>query len=131
MTAYFEWDLDQRADTSSIQELDRILDQLTLQATNNRLPFSVDLMGDSGACLSIVVGDNISPVNFYSPTGHPLVVGCSGPWKEKEGDKVFVFLHRGSYSEIEKRYTVPIADAREAMRRFFITGQQPDNIHWN
>ena len=45
MTAYLEWDRNQRTNTSSVQELDRILDQLTLQATNE-LPFSVDLLLD-------------------------------------------------------------------------------------
>ncbi|HTK05722.1 MAG TPA: Imm1 family immunity protein [Ktedonobacteraceae bacterium] len=128
MSTYLEWDKDQRAEASSVEELDRLLDQLTLQATNER-PFSVDLVADAVPALSIVVGDVITPVNFYSPTSHPLVVGCLGRWEE-DGDQVFVFDARGSYSEIEKRYTIPIADAREAMRRFLATGQRPDNIVW-
>ena len=130
MTAYLEWDRNQRTNAFSVQELDRILDQLTLQATNE-LPFSVDLVLDSGDALSIVVGDIITPVNFYSSAGHPLVVGCSGFWEGEEGDQEFVFDHRGSYSEIEKRYTIPIANAREAMRRFFATARRPDGIPWN
>lgn len=129
MSVYLEWDEHQCAEVSSVEELDRLLDQLTLQARNEQ-PFSVDLVADAGTALSIVVGDVIAPVNFYSPTGHPLVVGCSYPWEE-DGDQLFVFFARGSYSETEKRYTIPIADAREAMRRFLVTGQRPDNITWN
>ncbi len=130
MNASLEWDRNQRATVSSVQELDCLLDQLTREAAHS-YPFSVDLILDSGDALSMVIGESITPVQFYSLTGHPLVVGCSGPWEGEEGDQLFVFDHRGSYSEIEKRYTIPIADAREATRRFLATGERPHNVTWN
>lgn len=129
MVAHLEWDRNERADAPSVQELDHILDRLTAQARASR-PFSVDLFLDSGDALAIVVGGEVSVMNFYSPTHRPPVVGCRGLWSEDEAEELIVFDFRGEYSEIEKRYTVPTADAREGMRRFFITGERPDNITW-
>lgn len=130
MTAHLEWGRDQRADVPTLQALEQTLDQLSLQAEQGR-PFSVDVLLDSGDALALVVGGSVSMLNFYSRSSRPPVVGCRGPWQGAEGEELFVFDFRGEYSEIERRYTVPSSDAREAARRFYTTGQRPDNITWN
>lgn len=87
MIGYLEWGLDQCNYITSLEELDHLLDQLTLRLkTSDPSPL---INVDSRAALSIVVGDSISPINFYSPTSRRLAIGCSG--SRKEEDAMFVF----------------------------------------
>lgn len=130
MNGHLMWGQEDHADISSVEELDRALDQLTIESERIGMPTGVQLQIDGGAAMSIVVGREESHVEFYSPTARPPAVGCRGPWQGEEGDELLVFNFGGEYTEIEKRYSVPVAQAREAIRIFFTTGLRPENIAW-
>ena len=121
------WGQSDRAKVRSVEDLDRLVDQLTSEASEG-LPFAVELYIRDGTGMYIVVGRQESHVEFFSAHSHPPVIGCRGPWDD---DDLVEFTYRGQYSELPKRFTVPISDAREALRRFFQTGKRPDNIAWN
>lgn len=115
---------DGRREVATVEELDRVVDELSASADS---PFSVELMVDENTAISVVVGLDISLVNFYSATEQPNYLGSVGPWDD---DELVVFYHRGHYSEVPKVHFVPIDDAREALRYYFRTGQRPPNITW-
>jgi hypothetical protein len=122
-----EWDQDQYTEVRSLPELDHLINELSRKA-QSKMPFSVELRMNPETSLSIVVGNEISHINFFSAKSSPPMVGCHGPWNDNE---LLEFLYRGEYSEIPRRFCVPIADAREAIRRYFLTGIRPDNVAWN
>jgi hypothetical protein len=53
------------------------------------------MVTNSPTVLSIVVGDSIRSVNFYSPMSRRLAIGCSDSLKGKEGDVLCVFEEGG------------------------------------
>src|SRR5688572_23117793 len=115
MTPYLLWDSDNRAEIYSLQELEQIVDRLTIQA-EEEMPFSLQFCGNAERCLMFTIGGEESRMEFCSTTGKRLIVGCRGPWDD---DELIEFTHAGQYTEIERRYCVPIADAREALRRYY------------
>lgn len=128
MTPYLEWDQDsKRLEIYSEQELDSIVDRLTDSAIQEGRPMSIELYVSTETCLSIGIGRIESHVEFYDATKKPPIVACCGLW---DSDELLVFFHRGTYSEMPKCYCIPIEEAREALREYFRTGQQPQNITW-
>jgi hypothetical protein len=121
------WDVDNHVNILTKQDLDKTVDQL-MEEANGSLPFSVEVSVNELTSLVITLGSEYSHVEFYSANSGPLVVGCRGPWDE---DALIAFTHRGEYSEMELRYFVPMQAAREALRRYFESGERPDNIQWN
>jgi len=124
---YLRWDVNSRVVIRSLAELNRILDQISSEAAVD-MPVTVELFVNSETGLSATFGREESHVEFYSATNKPPVVGCSGPWSD---DVLISFLHQGEYTEIERRYCVPAADARKALEQYFQTGDRPTNIRWN
>jgi hypothetical protein len=125
MTPYLIWE-EERAEVRSVEELDAVLDRLTLQAKEDT-PFTVELYITDATMLYIIVGRDESQVVYYASADKPVAVSSVGPW---EDDEPINFLYRGYESSVPKRYFVPITEAREAMRRFFQTGAAPNNITW-
>jgi hypothetical protein len=66
-------------------------------------------------------------VEFHSTDPRPNGFGSVGPWDD---DEVIDFNFKGEITEMQRRYWVPISDAREALRLYFLTGDRPDNINW-
>ena len=126
MTLHLSWHENEFVEVHSVDELDQLIDQLTMQA-KQRMPFSIELSVNNATSLLIVVGREESHMEFYSGQSRPPIVGCVGPWND---DEFIVFSHRGHYSEIDKRYCVPVMDARKALRQYFQTGLRPNNILW-
>lgn len=123
---YVLWE-DRRVDVGTVSQLDSLLDELTVAASTT-LPIAATLhVGDDDA-LVIVVGGRESHVEYYSATARPPLIGCTGPWDD---DQLVAFTFGGQYSEVPRRWTVPVEEAREAMRRFFETGKRPSNINWD
>lgn len=127
VTPRLEWREDQFAHVKSLEDLDRLIDGLSEEAATG-LPFSIELSMNSDTALSIVIGTEISHMNFFSMISVPHVVGCRGPWND---DELLVFLYRNEYSEMPRKYCVPVEDAREALRQYFVTGVRPQNVVWN
>jgi hypothetical protein len=126
MTPYLFWDRDKRAEFHSLHELEQLIEQLTIQATKDNMPLGIEVNVNIQTCLLITVGCEKSHLAFHTTTG-PYAVVCRGPW---DSDERIEASFMGEPSSVEKRYCVPIADAQEALRRYFQTGARPDNIMW-
>lgn len=127
VTPRLEWGEGQLAHVNSLEDLDRLIDKLSQEAATG-LPFSIELSMNSDTALSIVIGNKISHMNFFSMTSVPHVVGCRGLWND---DELFVFLYGNEYSEMPRKYCVPVEVALEALRQYFLTGVRPQNVVWN
>lgn len=117
---------DCRKEITTEEELDRVIEQLTDIAYQSK-PFTIELSVNTSTAISMIVGLDISLLNFYSSTSQPRYFGSLGPWDETEW---IVFYHREHYSETPKTYFVPVADARESFRLYFCMGSRPENIRW-
>ena len=89
-------------------------------------PPLVELYQPDGASLAIGVGAERSVVTYIRNPDEPdwLSRGDSD-----DGPPPVFYLH-GHYSDFPPDAAVPAEDAVEAMRRFYTTGQRPDNIAW-
>ena len=127
MIPYLVWHENESREIHSLEELDQLMHDLDHEGCEST-PFSVSLQVNPETELYIVVGCEESHVEFYAADQSPLVVSCTGPWDD---DVLIAFYYRGHYSEMPRRYCVPIADAKEAMRQYFLTGKRPQNLKWN
>ena len=127
MTPYLLWDRDERANFESLNELEGLIDELSAKALKENVPLGVQVCVNSTSGLLVTVGKEESHMEFYSETDRPRGVGSHGPWDD---DTLIEGNFMGERSEMARRYWVPIADAREALRRYFLTGARPDNINW-
>ena len=127
ITPLLVWDMGQRAEVQSEDQLANLIEQVVLKAQND-IPFTIEMRVSENTGLSMVVGLDESHMEFYSENEGPLVVGCKGPW---DTDELIAFLHWGERSELPRRYWVPFASARAAFFEYFRTGKRPSNIQWN
>ncbi len=125
---YLIWEHNERAEFHSLSELEQLIDQLTTKAVEENTPLGIQVCLNADTCLLITVGCEESYMAFYSSSGHPLVTVCCGPWID---DDLLEIDFMGEPTEIKKQHCVPITDAREALHRYFFTGERPDNISWN
>ncbi|MEZ4666592.1 MAG: Imm1 family immunity protein [Anaerolineae bacterium] len=127
MIPYLEWNKDENSEVPTLEELNRLIGQLETEGRTSRA-FTVTVRVNDETGMTMVVGRQESHITFYDANARPPVRGCTGPWDD---DQLIVYSYRGHYSEIPRRFCVPIADAREAMRIYFRTGQRPENLSWN
>lgn len=124
---YLLWGDDERAEFDSLPQLEELIDQLTSKAAAQKTSLAVQVCINAETGLLISVGSEASHMEFTSPTGRPRGVASRGPWDD---DRLVEMDFMGQISELPRRYWVPIADAREALRRFYLTGTRPNNIAW-
>ncbi len=124
---YLVWDMGQRSEVQSEEQLTHLIEQVVLEAQND-MPFTVEIRVSKDTGLSMVVGLNESHMEFYSESEGPLVVGCKGPWNT---DELIAFLHWGEYTEMPRKFWVPFSSAKVAFFEYFRTGKRPNNIQWN
>lgn len=124
---YLLWGDNKRAEFRSLAQLEELIGQLSFDAATCGMPLGVQVCLNAETALLITVGSEESHLEFYSAAGHPRGVGSRGPWDD---DKLIEADFMGQTSELPRRYWVPITDAREALRRFYLTGARPDNITW-
>jgi hypothetical protein len=127
MAVRLVWDENYRADVHSVDELNRLLEKLTVQAEHD-MPLSVELYSGNKTSMYIVVGSDISPVAHFLASGHPPVSSSCGQYSGHDG--FFEYNHRGHHTVIHKKFTVPIGEAIKALIYFFQTGRRPENIVW-
>ena len=120
------WSEDQAAAVRTADELDQRLDALDRQA-RDREPFAVTLERPDGKVLTLTVGRKRSIVNYMASLDPPYYTSYD-PESDESGTIVYYFF--GHYSESPADAAVPTQDAREAARRFFETGERPENIDW-
>lgn len=109
---------------TSEAELMQRLDELAAQA--GETPPIVELYQPDGSSLSIGVGRERSVVVHIESVDQPDWISSGDPSR----GELPVFYFHGHHSEFPPGSAVPVEDAIEAMRRFYSTGQRPDNIAW-
>lgn len=130
-----QWDVEEERDVGTVAELDALLDELDAASRARPLPYAVTIWtgpdddGRDGPSLTLVVGTDTSPVDWTTPD--PPYGRAS--WNGGTDDEpYFVANYGGQWSELDAWMPIPIADAREAARRFFTSGGQcPDNLTWH
>lgn len=130
-----QWDRHGPTGVDTVEELDALLDRLDAESREQPLLYAVSLWtgprqpDDKGLALTLVVGAETSPVEWTSPEPPYGRASWNGGTDE---DPPFVASYGGQWSELDAWMPVPIADAREAARRFFTNGGQcPDNLRWH
>lgn len=108
----------------SEREMIERLDEIAADAGD--APPLVELYQRDGSSLAIGVGRDRSVVTYIRSVEEPDWLSAS----DDEQDEPMVFYLHGHFSEFPPDAAVPVADAVEAMRRFYATGQRPDNIRW-
>ena len=126
-TSYMVWDSNARLALDSIENMENKIRDISDMAKGG-MPVSVQVKVNPHTSLLITVGKEVSHLEFYSEEANPLVIGCLGPW---DSDELIEFSHMGEFTEMEKRFFVPISDAQVALREYFFTGKRPTNISWN
>jgi Immunity protein Imm1 len=110
----------------SVQELDALLDRLTIEAENDR-PFMVALAREDRSSLSIGLGRDESVASYVSGSWDP-------PYYISRGDpgraEPIAFHYSGEMTEFPPWSAIPVEDAREAMRHFFTTGELWPELDW-
>jgi hypothetical protein len=125
--SYITLGIHQRAEIHDIEELDEWVDTLIKVAKDEGRPFSVQLRKGESTGLLFTVGLDISHLEFYSEMNSPIIVGSCGSMDDEE---IITFLHGDEPSEMEKKYFVSMESARQAIERYFTTGERPENISW-
>ncbi|HVS04634.1 MAG TPA: Imm1 family immunity protein [Candidatus Dormibacteraeota bacterium] len=121
-----EWEENGRAEAASVEEVDRLLDDLAEQARER--PFIVELMSSAGDSLAIGLGREESILSWVQASGDPPYYASKG---DRDSQGLVVFFYGGRWSEFPRSFAVGIAAARKAMRLFFETGQRPTNVEWD
>jgi Immunity protein Imm1 len=109
----------------SVQELDALLDRLTVEAENDR-PFMVALAREDGSSLSIGLGSDESVASYVSGSYDPPYYVSRGDPDRAEP----IVFHSGEMTEFPPWSAIPLEDARQAMRHFFETGELSPGIDW-
>jgi hypothetical protein len=120
------WGEGEEAAVVDVDELDALLDRLTLEAEHGR-PFIAELVADDGSTLSIGLGRPLTVVNYVPASLDPPYFQSMG---RNGSDDALVFLYGGEWSEYPPRSAVPMEQARRAMRQFFKTQSLPDAVEW-
>jgi hypothetical protein len=120
------WAEGESAAVPNTAKLDELLDELDHQAADGR-PFVATLERPDGKVLGLTVGDERSIVT-YMASADPPYFSSHDPESDEAGTVVYDFF--GHFSESPADAAVPMDDAREAARRFFRTGERPENIAW-
>jgi Immunity protein Imm1 len=104
-----------------------LLDRLReIAAHAGEAPPLVELYQPDGSSLAIGVGAERSVVTFIPSPDEPDWLSRG---EDDDGAPPVFYLH-GHYSDFSPDAAVPADAAVEAMRRFYATGQRPDNIAW-
>jgi hypothetical protein len=85
--------------------------------------------GDRGTGLTLVVGTETFPAQWTTPEPPYYRASWNGETAE---EPYFITNYGGKPTDLDAWMPVPIAEAREAARRFLTTGGQcPDNLTWH
>jgi hypothetical protein len=110
---------------ASERELMQQLDRIAAEADAAAPPL-VELFMPGGSSMAIGVGRDHSVVTFIRSLGEPDYLSKGA---DEDGEPPLFYFH-GADSEFPPGSAVPVEDAYEAMRRFYRTGERPDNIDW-
>jgi hypothetical protein len=113
-------------EVATVEALDALLDRLSAEAARGR-PFMVELIASNGDLLSMGLGRPRSVLSYTPASLDPPYLASHGG---QAGDELLVFDYAGEPTEFPVGQAVPMSTAREAFRRFLVTGTLPDTIEW-
>ena len=121
-------DASHSSDVDTVHDLDRLLDRLTAVAVELELPFNVTLARDAEAWVDIIVGAHVAAVQWIRREPWSCLVGVD-PSRSEEGDPI-TFAGNGQHSELDRKWCVQPALARDAIRHYLTTGQLTPALRW-
>jgi Immunity protein Imm1 len=110
----------------SVQELDALLDRLTVEAEQDT-PFMVALSREDESTLSIGLGRPESVASYVPGSLEPPYLVSRG---KGDGDGPVEFFFGGQMTEFPPTSAVPVEAARDALRVFFETGELSPDLDW-
>lgn len=123
MGGRLEWNGTGR-ELATLDELDRILDELERQAEE---PFVVELFRDDGASLSLGLGREVTVLDHVPADLNPPYRQTYAPGTAEQS---IWFRFRGDASEFPPEAAVPYPKGRAALRHFFATGELAPDLSW-
>jgi hypothetical protein len=128
-TPYFCWDANNQKQFGSLEELEREIDKIEEQSRLDKIPIGVEVSATPDTALMITLGSDASHLEFYGANQSPLLSSSIGPWDD---DTLIEGMYLGDViTQMEKRYCVPLHEARAALRMYVTTKVRPSNIRWN
>ncbi|MFI2713875.1 Imm1 family immunity protein [Micromonospora sp. NPDC018662] len=135
MVAALEWiegfsDDVQRRDVPTVEELDRVLDELTARARQAGIPFNVSLTHVDATVMVIVLGADVAYVEWIRLQPW-CCLGCGREASTSlHDDELLVFAGNGQYSELPRRMWIDVPRAREAVRHYYMMRELSPLVAW-
>lgn len=124
-TPRLSWD--EAASRVPVDTEDELMERLRdIARTAAEAPPLVELLMADGSSLAIGVGREQSVVNYIRSPDEPDYLSKGSEAAQEPP----VFYYHGTYSDFPPDAAVSAEDAYEAMRRFYRSGERPDNIQW-
>lgn len=125
MAARLEWGADSERQIQTVEDLDRLLDELENDAKED--PFLVELIRAGGESLSFGLGGPQTVLDYVPADLDP-------PYLQSHGvpvsDDALAFRLRGELSEFPPDAGVPTEMGREVLRHFLRKGELSPTISW-
>ena len=112
---------------SSIEDLERLLDRIAADYPGDSAVLATLTRDDTGDSLKIGLGRPLSVLEFMSGSLEPPYFASVGTVQDDGSE---VYHYDGEWTEIPRRNLIPLVEARRAARRFFLTGERPDEVAW-
>lgn len=112
---------------TTVEELDNELDRIAARCA--RHPMIIDLINADGDCLTIGLGAEQTAVTVTPASGGRSLESIGDETGDPEAHSVF--FYGGLWTGVLKRQSVPIALARQEVRRWFQEGRVNGAIRWH
>jgi hypothetical protein len=118
----------QKRDVSSVDELDRTLDELTDRAKLS-MPFNVVLAHTDATTMDIVLGADLAFIGWTGVDPWSCLAGADEQGNSQD-DRLVVFAGNGQWSELPRSLGIDVPTARAVMRHYFATGGLAPFVRW-
>ncbi len=128
-----DWDQDifENTTVSNAAELDTLLDRIDVLRREEFRPGMAEVVSPNGNILGVGLGRSESVLHWI-PAGGELGDDLTGVGAEDSPEKWFTVEAPETEPNVQFPYSasIPMADARTAVKQFFETGALPDGIRW-
>jgi hypothetical protein len=119
------WEPGDATPVRAADELDRLIRPL-IRERDGELPILIMLSAPDGKWMSIAL-DEPSVATFQYGIDPPYFLSAGSP---SSAGKPLLFSFQGHETEFEPAAAIPLDDALQGLRAFFMSGEQPTNIEW-